>query len=253
MVSDVVGVLLVVQESVLRVAEGTGRHVSGAGGAQSRARQSRVSGASTTSVFFNSLKSKVAIYHLLLGSGCRVTVACSTSALTSRVGNVSPSPWLQIRKTKNRENLRFPPELRPAIFYCALWTVIYLVKTGSSQYFFWSPKTWAMFFRKPKEKPFLSEPVLKTGALNASAERKRKQSNLYFKKGHSPDSTSKCCVWLVTYGGPVLPDQPQVVAEEGQDADAEHGRHKEEEQDVEFGVSVWQLVLRKRGKEGGSQ
>lgn len=44
----------------------------------------------------------------------------------------------------------------------------HLVKTGMSQYFFWSPKTWAIFFRKPREKPFLSEPVLNTGALKAS-------------------------------------------------------------------------------------
>lgn len=34
-----------------------------------------------------------------------------------------------------------------------------------------------------------------------------------------------------------------MVAEEGQNTDAEHGRHKEKEQDVEFGMSVWQLVL----------
>lgn len=53
--------------------------------------------------------------------------------------------------------------------------LIYLVKTGSSQYFFWSPKTWAIFFRKPREKPFLSEPVLKTGALNASVETDRRE------------------------------------------------------------------------------
>lgn len=48
------------------------------------------------------------------------------------------------------------------------------------------------------------------------------------------------------YSGPVLPYKPQVVAEEGQNTDAEHGRHKEKEQDVEFGVSVWQLILGKR-------
>lgn len=48
--------------------------------------------------------------------------------------------------------------------------VCYLVKTGSSQYFFWSPKTCAIFFLKPSEKPFLSEPVRKTGARKASAE-----------------------------------------------------------------------------------
>lgn len=34
-----------------------------------------------------------------------------------------------------------------------------------------------------------------------------------------------------------------MVAEEGQNADAEHGRHKEKEQDVEFGVSIRQLIL----------
>lgn len=34
-----------------------------------------------------------------------------------------------------------------------------------------------------------------------------------------------------------------MVAKEGQNADAEHGCHKEKEQDVEFGVSFGQLVL----------
>lgn len=48
---------------------------------------------------------------------------------------------------------------------------------------------------------------------------------------------------FLTYSGPVLPDQPQMVAKEGQNADAEHGCHKEKEQDVEFGVSFGQLVL----------
>ena len=32
--------------------------------------------------------------HLILASGCRVTAGCSTSVLTSRVGNARPSPWL---------------------------------------------------------------------------------------------------------------------------------------------------------------
>lgn len=58
---------------------------------------------------------------------------------------------------------------------------------------------------------------------------------------------------IVTYSGPVLPYEPQVVAEEGQDADAEHGRHKEKEQDVEFGVSVWQLVLGGNDRRGGER
>lgn len=44
------------------------------------------------------------------------------------------------------------------------------------------------------------------------------------------------------YSGPVLPYKPQVVAEEGQNTDAEHGRHKKKKQDMEFGVSVWQLI-----------
>ena len=34
-----------------------------------------------------------------------------------------------------------------------------------------------------------------------------------------------------------------MVAKEGENADAEHGCHKEKEQDVEFGVCVGQLVL----------
>ncbi len=53
---------------------------------------------------------------------------------------------------------------------------------------------------------------------------------------------------FVTYSGPVLPYKPQVVAEEGQNTDAEHGRHKKKEQDVEFGLSVRQLVLGRRGE-----
>lgn len=42
------------------------------------------------------------IDHLLSGSGCRVTVACSASAVTSRVGNVRPSPWLQQTRGNSR-------------------------------------------------------------------------------------------------------------------------------------------------------
>ena len=49
-----------------------------------------------------------------------------------------------------------------------------------------------------------------------------------------------------TYSRPVPAHQPQVVAEEGQDTDAEHGRHEEQEQNVEFGVCVRQLVLGRR-------
>lgn len=48
---------------------------------------------------------------------------------------------------------------------------------------------------------------------------------------------------FVTYSGPVLSYKPKVVAEEGQNTDAEHGCHKKKEQDVELGVSVWQFVL----------
>lgn len=51
---------------------------------------------------------------------------------------------------------------------------------------------------------------------------------------------------LVTYSGPVLPYKPQVVAEEGQNTDAEHGSHKKKKQDMEFGVSVWELILGKK-------
>lgn len=53
---------------------------------------------------------------------------------------------------------------------------------------------------------------------------------------------------MLTDGGPVLPHQPQMVAEEGQNADAEHGRHKEKEQDVEFGRAFGQLVLGEGGR-----
>lgn len=58
------------------------------------------------------------------------------------------------------------------------------------------------------------------------------------------------CVCAFTYSGPVLPYKPQVVAEEGQNTDAEHGRHKKKEQDVEFGVSVRQLIL---GEDTGAE
>lgn len=51
---------------------------------------------------------------------------------------------------------------------------------------------------------------------------------------------------FVTYSWPVLPYKPQVVAEERQNTDAEHGRHKKKKQYMEFGVSVWQLILGKR-------
>lgn len=45
-----------------------------------------------------------------------------------------------------------------------------------------------------------------------------------------------------------------MVAKEGQNADAEHGCHKEKEQDVEFGVSFGQLVLGgRRGREQSGQ
>ena len=50
-------------------------------------------------------------------------------------------------------------------------------------------------------------------------------------------------VLCLTYSGSVFPYKPQVVAEEGQNTDAEHGRHKKEEQHVEFGTSVRQLIL----------
>lgn len=47
----------------------------------------------------------------------------------------------------------------------------------------------------------------------------------------------------VTYCRPVLPYKPQVVAEEGQNTDAEHGGHKKKKQDMEFGRCVCQLIL----------
>lgn len=42
-----------------------------------------------------------------------------------------------------------------------------------------------------------------------------------------------------------------MVAEEGQNADAEHGRHKKKKQDMEFGVSAVQLILERR--QGGEK
>lgn len=49
-----------------------------------------------------------------------------------------------------------------------------------------------------------------------------------------------------TYSRSVLPHKPQVVAEQRADADAEEGGHDEEEQDVELGVCVGELLLHKR-------
>lgn len=66
----------------------------------------------------------------------RMLFACSGSMWTNLVTNECPSP-------------------RPE-------------KTGNSQYFDWSPKTSAKFRLKPKENPFLSGPLMKTGALKAS-------------------------------------------------------------------------------------
>lgn len=46
-----------------------------------------------------------------------------------------------------------------------------LEKTGSIQYLGWSPNTSATFRPKPREKPLLSGPLVKTGALKASERR----------------------------------------------------------------------------------
>lgn len=54
-----------------------------------------------------------------------------------------------------------------------------------------------------------------------------------------------------TYSRSVLPHKPQVVAEQRADADAEEGGHDEEEQDVELGVRVGKLFLKKREDIGG--
>lgn len=54
-------------------------------------------------------------------------------------------------------------------------------------------------------------------------------------------NTTQCAG--VTYSGSVLPYKPQVVTEQGQNTDAEHGRHEKEKQDMEFGLSVWQFIL----------
>lgn len=51
-----------------------------------------------------------------------------------------------------------------------------------------------------------------------------------------------------TYSRSVLSHKPQVVAEQGADADAEEGCHDEEEQDVELGMCVGELFLRKRSE-----
>lgn len=58
-------------------------------------------------------------------------------------------------------------------------------------------------------------------------------------------------VRCVTYGGPVFSHKPQVVSEEWKNADAEHGRHKKEKQDMEFGVRLWQVTLGEGEREKG--
>lgn len=49
----------------------------------------------------------------------------------------------------------------------------YLVKIGSSQYFFSSPKTSLRFLLHPRENPFLSGPFRNVGARNVSVKEKR--------------------------------------------------------------------------------
>lgn len=49
-----------------------------------------------------------------------------------------------------------------------------------------------------------------------------------------------------TYGGPVLAYEPEVVAEEWQDADEKQRCHKEKEQYVEFGMRVGKMFLWRR-------
>lgn len=61
----------------------------------------------------------------------------------------------------------------------------YLVKTGSSQYFFSSPKTSLRFLPHPREKPFLSGPFRNVGARNVSVKEKHAT---YFK---APSSQGK--------------------------------------------------------------
>lgn len=58
----------------------------------------------------------------------------------------------------------------------------YLVKIGSSQYFFSSPKTSLRFLLHPREKPFLSGPFRNVGARNVSV---REKHITYFKAASS--------------------------------------------------------------------
>ena len=53
---------------------------------------------------------------------------------------------------------------------------------------------------------------------------------------------------IATYSGPVLPHEPEMVAEKWQDADEEQRRHEKQKQDVEFGVRVGQLFLQREKK-----
>lgn len=95
MPSDVVCIHLVVQEAILWLAEGACGDVSGTEEVLNK--MSKMNEMST-SLFYKTwilVSASIIIDHLLLASGCRVTVGCSTSVLTSRAGNDRPSPWLQ--------------------------------------------------------------------------------------------------------------------------------------------------------------
>lgn len=100
--SDAVGILLTVQEAVLGVAQGAGGDISGTAGAtrvRSRRPVSKISLSAITPAQTD---------HLLLASGCRLTAGCSTSVLTSRVGNARPSPGLEgtVRFLKMRAHFK---------------------------------------------------------------------------------------------------------------------------------------------------
>lgn len=84
--------------------------------------------------------------------------------------NQSGNKGLAIAQTARRESVSmlawtsYGPMMTR--FMWSKWTR--LEKTGSIQYFGWSPNTSATFRPKPREKPLLSGPLAKTGALNAS-------------------------------------------------------------------------------------
>lgn len=113
----------------------------------------------------------------------RTVFACSGSMCTNLVTNECPSPWLKTYKQHmawiwgqfDLFVLFFWRNFFNEWFPMCIVDLLHLEKMGQIQYLAWSPNTSTTFRRKPREKPFLSGPFGKTGALKASAKKKQQQ------------------------------------------------------------------------------